>query len=168
MPIVQSTQRISARRLAVAAERLLEASTLCAIATADASGRPHINTAYFAWTPDWRVVWLSDPGAKHSRNLEGRPAVAVAVYDSRQTWGKPDRGIQLFGRAAGPGREARGAYEARFPTRDRDLGAYRLYEVRARTMKLFDEEVFGAGTFVTARVRAGRLEWVRTDVYRAR
>ncbi|MDX6533463.1 MAG: hypothetical protein QOF68_1207 [Gaiellales bacterium] len=31
-------------------------------------------------------------------------------------------------------------------------------------MKLFDEEVFGAGVFVTARLRAGgRLEWERTE-----
>ena len=166
--IERSSRRISGRRLAAVAESLLEASTLCAIATADRAGRPHLNTAYFAWMPDWRVVWLSDPGAKHSRNLDRRPAAAIAVYDSHQEWGKPDRGIQLFGRSVRPGRDARAAYEARFPTRDVDVVAYRLYELRARTLKLFDEEALGGGTFVTARVRGGRLEWVRTDVYRQR
>src|SRR5207244_7797806 len=39
-----------ATRLAALARRLLEASTLCAIATVSPGRRAHINTAYFAWS----------------------------------------------------------------------------------------------------------------------
>jgi uncharacterized protein YhbP (UPF0306 family) len=98
--------------------------------------------------------------------------VAIAVFDSRQSWGKPDRGVQLWGSA----REARGTtgraaeqiYSERFASyAATDLSAYRLYLFRPRRLKLFDERELGAGTFVTARVtREGRLAWVRTDIYR--
>jgi hypothetical protein len=36
-------------------------------------------------------------------------------------------------------------------------------------VKLFDEQAFGPGVFVTAKVgRGGVLTWARTEVYRAR
>ncbi len=47
-----------------------------------------------------------------------------------------------------------------------EMGAYRAYLFRPRRVKLFDEPELGAGTFVTARVRAaGELVWERTEVY---
>ncbi len=82
MAIERSGRRIGAARIRSAAEELLEASSLCAIATVEPGGRAHVNTAYFAWTPDFRIVWLSDPGARHSRNLSANPSTAIAVYDS--------------------------------------------------------------------------------------
>jgi uncharacterized protein YhbP (UPF0306 family) len=167
MAIVRTGRRVAPARLRSLAERLLDASTLCSIATVTPRGRAHVNTAYFAWTPELDVVWLSDPQAQHSRNIRANGSVAVAVYDSAQTWGKPDRGIQLFGTA----REDDGAdapYAARFPDyRRSDLGAYRLYVVRAQRLKLFDEPELGSGVFVTARVAADRrLVWERTEQYR--
>ena len=159
--------------MATTARRLLDASTLCAIATVTPGGRAHINTAYFAWSLDFEIVWLSDPRARHSRNLRANNAVAIAVYDSTQTWGKPDRGIQLFGSA----REARGEnrsqaatlYAKRFSDfTAAELSAYRFYVFRPRRLKLFDERVLGAGTFVTARLtRDRRLAWERTEIYRS-
>jgi uncharacterized protein YhbP (UPF0306 family) len=158
--------------MAAAARSLLDASTLCAIASV--SGRQaHVNTAYFAWADDFRLIWLSEPGAKHSRNLRENRSVAIAVFDSRQIWGKPDRGIPLFGpaRALG-GRAAEAAeriYADRFPDyRREDNSAYAFYTLRPRSLKLFDERTLGRGTFVTARVAAdGVLGWQRTEVYRA-
>jgi len=47
------------------ARSLLGVSTLCAISTISPPGRPHVNTAYFAWDANLRLVWLSDPGARH-------------------------------------------------------------------------------------------------------
>src|SRR5919199_3359270 len=76
--IRRSRRRVSAARLRAVAEDLLEASTLCAISTVSASGRAHVNTAYFAWGPDLRIVWLSEPRAQHSRNLRANPSAAVA------------------------------------------------------------------------------------------
>jgi hypothetical protein len=99
MAIANSNRRVSSSRLATLAGDLLEASTLCAIATVDGRGRSYINTAYFAWTRDFEIVWLSEPGAQHSKNVAAYDSVALAVFDSTQTWGNPDRGIQLFGRA---------------------------------------------------------------------
>ncbi len=154
------------------ARRLLDASTLCAIASVAPGGRAHINTAYFAWSPEFDVVWLSEPGAKHSRNIRANETVAIAVYDSSQTWGKPDRGIQLFGAARqvehAEAADAEATYAKRFRSyRETDLGAYRFYRFRPRGLKLFDERELGAGTFVTARVgRGGRLTWERTEIYR--
>jgi hypothetical protein len=158
MSIRQSRRPVSATRIGAAVRRLLEASTLCAIATVAPRNRAHVNTAYFAWTPDFRVVWLSDPRAAHSRNLSGNRSAAVAVYDSSQSWGKPDRGIQLFGRAADAPPEAEEVYTGRFPDyRSSDFSGYRLYQLVPRRVKLFDERELGAATFVTARADgAGR------------
>jgi uncharacterized protein YhbP (UPF0306 family) len=173
--IRRSTRSVGEKRIRTLVRRLLEASTLCAIATVTPAGRAHVNTAYFAWTPELSVVWLSEPGATHSRNVRANPSVAVAVYDSTQSWGKPDRGIQLFGSAVElsdepAAREPERAYARRFPEYGESrLGAYRLYALRPRRLKLFDEPALGAATFVTARVdRSGRITWERTDIYEPR
>jgi hypothetical protein len=151
----------------------LEASTLCAIATVTPAGKAHLNTAYFAWNRDLQLVWLSEPGAQHSRNIRANGNASVAVYDSGQRWGGPDRGIQLFGTARELGRSADGdaerLYAARFPDYGRgELSAYRFYVFRPRRLKVFDERALGAGVFVTARLaRDRRLVWERTDIYRS-
>jgi uncharacterized protein YhbP (UPF0306 family) len=169
----RSRRPIAARRIATEARHLLEASTLCAIATVAPAGRAHISTAYFAWTAMLDVVWLSDPGAKHSRNIRANESVGIAVYDSSQTWGQPDRGIQLFGKARElepyATNEFEALYSVRFPDYGRfDLPAYRFYVLRPFRLKLFDEDGLGPGVLVTARVRRdGCVTWERTDISRA-
>jgi uncharacterized protein YhbP (UPF0306 family) len=172
MPIERSNRRIAAGRIATAARRLLEASTLCAVATVVPGGRAHVHTAYFAWSSALDLVWLSEPRARHSRNIRANSSAAIAVFESGQTWGEPDRGIQLFGRAVEVDRtqvsDAAALYEARFPTyRQMEAGGYRFYVLRPRRLKLFDEQELGAGVFVTARLAGGRrVVWERTDIYR--
>jgi uncharacterized protein YhbP (UPF0306 family) len=173
MAVELSKRRIAASRMAALAADLLDASQLCAIATVSPGGGAYVNTAYFAYSPDFRVAWMSAPAARHSQNLRANPTAAVAVFDSGQTWGDPDRGIQLFGSA----RDAEGAdagglgtlYRERFPrARGFDLSLYRLYVFRPRRVKLFDEPALGPGVFVTAKVASGgRLRWERTEVYRS-
>jgi uncharacterized protein len=172
MAIEQSKRRVSASRMATLAAELLDASPLCAIGTVGPDGRAHVNTAYFAWSPDFDVAWMSEPDAKHSRNLRANKTVAIAVFDSGQTWGEPDRGIQLFGLA----REAEGRaveraqtlYVSRFPRfHEPDRAAYRFYVFHARRLKLFDERALGTGVFVTANVTGGGLTWARTEVHGA-
>lgn len=165
MAITSSKRRVGAARLRSLAEELLEASTLCAISTVGPRGRAHVNTAYFAWAPDLRIIWLSDPGARHSRNLRANPSAAVAVYNSDQTWGKPDRGVQLFGDARAAGPDAEEIYAPRFRAYE-PLESYRFYELVPSRVKLFDEPALGRGTFVTARVQDGKLAWDGTEVYR--
>jgi uncharacterized protein YhbP (UPF0306 family) len=168
MAIARSNRPIAAARLTALAVRLLDASSLCAIATVSPGGRAHVSTAYFAWSPAFDLVWISDPRARHSRNLRTNRSAAIAVYDSNQSWGGPDRGIQLHGTAREvSGRAARDAqetYAERFAAYDAELG-YRFYVFRARLVKLFDENKLGSGVFVTARVRAGQLSWERTEIY---
>ena len=171
MPVQPVRKPISPARLKSVARRLLNASTLCAISTVSSDARPHINTAYFAWTSALEIVWLSAPEARHSRNVRRHPSVAIAVFDSTQKWGGSDRGIQLFGTARElTGRAARDAarvYGKRFKELSgEELRDYRLYRFRPRTVKLFHERELGGATFVTAKVvRGGRLAWERTESY---
>ena len=168
MAVRRSSRRFSSARLTAVARRLLDASTLFALATVAPGGRAHVNTAYFAWNASFDIVWLSAPDARHSRNIHRDPSAAIAVFDSRQRWGGKDRGIQLFGRAVetrGRGAsEAERLYARRF--RDYEIGeypAYRFYRFRPRRLKLFDERAFGGGVFVTARVTPRGLAWERTE-----
>jgi uncharacterized protein YhbP (UPF0306 family) len=171
MAIKRSNKAVSARHIATLLRDLLEASTLCAIATVTPRGGAHINTAYFAWTRDFRLVWLSDPVAAHSINLRRNRSAAIAVFDSHQTLGQPDRGLQVFGSAgevSGSGvEEIEGVYRARFPSATSALlTRYRFYVLRPRRIKIFDEHQLGAGVFVTASVKtAGEVAWQRTEIY---
>jgi len=169
MPVERVAKRLPSSRIAALARRLLDASTLCAIATVSPGGRAHVNTAYFAYTAGFDIVWLSAPEARHSRNVRAGGSAAVAVFRSTQTWGNPDRGIQVFGTArelAGRAAlDAERAYAARFRAYDCDTTAYRFYRLRPRALKLFDERVLGGGTFLTARLGARGPVWERTERY---
>jgi uncharacterized protein YhbP (UPF0306 family) len=125
---------------------------------------------YFAWSGGFEAVWISDPESRHSRNLLANPSAAVTIYDSHQTWGRPDRGIQLFGTASAVSGRAAGqaerAYSARFPSYDPSTAeSYPFYRFRPREVKLFYERVLGSGTLVTAKVTGKGLAWVRTEVF---
>jgi uncharacterized protein YhbP (UPF0306 family) len=173
MAIERSKRPMAPARMERTARSLLDASTLCAIATVGADTRAYANTAYFAWSPELDLVWMSEPGATHSRKIRANGSVAIAVYDSTQTWGEPDRGIQLFGSArdleGAVADEAEALYSKRFAGYDRgDFRAYRFYRFRPRRLKLFDERELGPGTFVTARrARGGGLVWEQTEIYRS-
>jgi uncharacterized protein len=148
-------------RVRASLRRLLRENVLASFATVDPRGLSHINTAYFAWSDDWSIFFYSYPDSRHCRNLERQPSMAVAVFDSHQRWGRPDTGVQFFGRA----REATGAsarvaeavYARRFPGFEKwktDLehneGAFPLrpFRFRPRRAKVFDERSLGGGKFV--------------------
>src|SRR5918995_1160531 len=90
-------KRLTAARVRRTMFRILKKNALCAIATVAASGRAHVNTAYFAYSDALELYFLSHPNSRHCRNLKTRSSTAIAVFDSRQTWGELDRGLQLFG-----------------------------------------------------------------------
>ena len=142
------------------------ASPLCSLATVSPGGRAHINHVYFAPGDRYEVFWISDPDSVHSRNLVRNPSAAVTIYDSHQVWGRPDRGIQLFGTAAvARGKDGLQAYARRF--RDFDIASNELpcYRFKPRSVKLFDERSLAPGTLVTARVTPTGLVWVKTEVW---
>jgi uncharacterized protein YhbP (UPF0306 family) len=161
---------VGRHRIERVAFELLDASALCAVSTVSPRATPHVAPVYFVWTREFEIFWLSAANARHSQNIHARPSAAIAVYDSSQVWGRPDRGIQLFGSvrrlAAVGAAQAEALYAARFEGyASLDLRAYRFYGFRAERLKVFDEAVFGPGVFVTAVVRGeGRLVWERTDV----
>jgi uncharacterized protein YhbP (UPF0306 family) len=161
MGIVTVRGTLSQRPVRTSLIRLLRENVLASFATVDARGCAHINTAYFAWSTDWTLFFYSYPSSSHCRNLADRPSMAVAIFDSRQRWGRADRGVQLFGTGCEAfGRRAEVAaavYAKRFPGFEkwrarlgRAEGTFQLrpYEFCTRRVKLFDERSLGAGRFV--------------------
>jgi uncharacterized protein YhbP (UPF0306 family) len=147
----------------------MNAAPLCSLATVSTGGKAHINHMYFAWSGWFDVYWISDADSIHSKNLLRNRSAAITVYDSKQTWGKPDRGMQLFGtagvvtgRAAG---EAASAYAKRFKDFDADSSDLPYYRFRPREVKLFDERNLDGGTLVSARVTQTGVTWLKTEVW---
>ncbi|MDX3108825.1 pyridoxamine 5'-phosphate oxidase family protein [Nonomuraea angiospora] len=62
--------------------RLLGDSRYLVLATADRQGRPWATPVFFAARDEDRLVWVSAPGSRHSRNIAERPDVAITVFDS--------------------------------------------------------------------------------------
>lgn len=144
----------------------MDAAPLCALATVSPGGRAHINHMYFAWGDGYEVFWISDPDSIHSRNLARSSSAAVTIFASHQVWGKPDRGIQLFGSAGvAGGAEGLRLYARRFRDFDPDGNDLPCYRFKPRTVKLFDERSLAGGTLVTARVTRDRLAWSKTEVW---
>jgi Pyridoxamine 5'-phosphate oxidase len=52
------------------------------LGTADETGRPWASPVYFAHADYREFVWVSKPGARHSRNIAARPEVGIVVFDS--------------------------------------------------------------------------------------
>ena len=147
--------------------RMLRESRLCSMATIGARNLAHINTAYFCFSPQFELFFLSDPSSHHCRNLGRNPSMAMTVFRSSQVWGGPDRGLQLFGdcrETEGPtaSRAAR-MYGMRFPRYAKiikgttasqrrqaaQLRSYRFYRFVPDRMKILDEAAFGGSRFVS-------------------
>jgi hypothetical protein len=63
MAIERTSRSFSATRIARLAQELLDASTLCAIATVSPGGRAHVNTVYFG------TVALAEAWARWTHTL---------------------------------------------------------------------------------------------------
>jgi hypothetical protein len=68
------------------------------LATADASGRPWASPVFFAPGRTGEFLWISRPGAHHSRNIAERADVSLAIFDSRQPPGT-GQGVYVRGQA---------------------------------------------------------------------
>jgi uncharacterized protein YhbP (UPF0306 family) len=143
--------------------RMLKDNVLCSMATVTPDHQAHVNTAYFAYSDDLELYFLSHPSARHCRNLETNPSMAMTVFASSQTWGGPDQGLQLFGtcelaRGANATKAAQ-SYMKRFPAyagwqqsldQNDPGGSYRLYRFLVTRVKVFDERRWGKPLFVEA------------------
>src|SRR3979411_1488088 len=169
MTIERRSRSFSSARLEAVARRLMNASPRSSLATLTPGGKAHINHMYFAWNERFEVVWISDADSLHSRNLVKNNSAALTIYASNQIWGRPDRGIQLFGTAAvtkeRASLDARRLYGKRFKDYDADSDELPAYRFRPRTVKLFDERSLAGGTLVTAKLTRGGLAWLKTEVW---
>lgn len=184
-------RRISETRIRASVLRVLRATNLCSMATVSRGNRAHINTAFFAISPAWEAYFLSDPQSLHCRNLTSNPSMAMTIFDSRQNWEDPGRGIQLFGTARRTyGRQARIAeavYANRFPSFARWLKglsaakrrqaallrSYAFLRFSPSLVKILDESEFGGAVFIVAKVFRRRtregplkavLRWQATEL----
>ena len=66
---------------------LLTASRYMVLATADADGVPWASPVWFATDDGRAFYWVSDPNARHSRNIAARPEIAIVIFDSTVTPG---------------------------------------------------------------------------------
>jgi uncharacterized protein YhbP (UPF0306 family) len=156
-------------RLQASVVRTLAANPLCSMATRSEAGAVHISTAFFSYSQDLTLAFLSHPESVHSQNLRSVPQMAVAVFDSRQPWGAPHAGLQLFGTGAlTPDDAVQAAWEhyaARFPrygdllkraSADTPVGptfrALRFYSFVPERVQLLDEWEFGDEAFITATI----------------
>jgi dihydrofolate reductase len=132
------------------ARAIVAGNAYMTLATADASGVPWASPVWFATDDCRELFWISDPNARHSRNIAERPEVSIVVFDSHvppgtgrgvymaavaeQVTGPDlDRAIEIFSRVS----RAQGAGEL---TRDevQEPARLRMYRARASEHWLLD------------------------------
>jgi uncharacterized protein YhbP (UPF0306 family) len=62
--------------------RLLAQHRYLVLGTADGDGRPWTTPVFYAADGEHRILWVSSPDSRHSRNIAARPEVAITVFDS--------------------------------------------------------------------------------------
>ena len=135
---------------AVVARRLIDANLYMTLATADADGRPWASPVYYAPTGYRELLWVSEPGQRHSGNLAARPALGIVIFDStvpigaaqavyveaeaeQLTGDELERGIDVFSRRSlQTGGPAWTAADVLPPAR------LRLYRARALEVSVLD------------------------------
>ena len=70
------------------ARSIVDSNAFMALGTADGGGTPWVSPVWYAPVSYREYVWVSRPGARHSRNIAERPEVAITIYDSHRpgTW----------------------------------------------------------------------------------
>lgn len=70
--------------LAQIARSIVDGNRFMALGTADAEGVPWVSPVWYAPVSCREYLWVSKPGARHSRNLATRPEIAIVIYDSHR------------------------------------------------------------------------------------
>ena len=65
-----------------AARAIVDANSYMTLATADADGAPWASPVWFAHEQYETFLWMSQPGARHSRNIAARREIAIVIFDS--------------------------------------------------------------------------------------
>jgi hypothetical protein len=72
----------SGRDPAAVAREIIDTNRYMTLATADGDGRPWAAPVWYAHQGYTDLLWVSRPGARHSRNLAVRPELAIVIFDS--------------------------------------------------------------------------------------
>src|ERR1051325_9983052 len=64
------------------ARRVIDANHYMTIATREPDGGPRVSPAFYSAARYRDFYWVSSPEARHSRNVETAPAVAIVIFDS--------------------------------------------------------------------------------------
>lgn len=61
---------------------IIDQNRYLVLATADPSGAPWASPVWYAHDGYREFFWVSDPAARHSRNIAARPGVSLVIFDS--------------------------------------------------------------------------------------
>ena len=150
------------RREEATARELLDASTLCAIATVTADGRGHLNYRLLRLEP--RTSTSSgcpsrrrDTHATSARNDSRRSPYMTRARRGASPTGVSSSSVRRVLSGAEDQKSGRGTTRSAFPTSPRPISAPTASTSSdSRRLKLFDERALGGGTFVTARLTRDR------------
>ena len=81
------------------ARAIIDENSYMTLGTADATGHPWVSPVWYAPERYGTFFWVSDPEAKHSRNLATRAEISIAIFDSRAPVGT-GQGVYVTGVAA--------------------------------------------------------------------
>ena len=134
------------------ARAIIDANSYMTLATADDAGNPWASPVWFAHEEYDTFVWMSEPTARHSRNIAVRSNLAIVIFDSTiapsvrnavyiaaQAELVPDADLDALVRVFATRSIARGL-EALEPDEVRGDAPFRLYRARATDMFVLDEE----------------------------
>ena len=62
--------------------RLLGEHRYLVLGTSDRDGRPWVTPVFYTADGEHRLLWVSAPESRHSRNIAARPEVAITIYDT--------------------------------------------------------------------------------------
>jgi len=146
--------------------KILDANSLCTLATVDSKGNPHANTAYFAVDSYLNIYLLTQPSTQHGKNIERNHQVAITIFESNQPWGKPHRGLQLGGICKKVGQKEQGAVFHIYSTKHPELLNLvktssdmakelesRFYGIKVTWLKLIDEAKYGMETHFFIKIK---------------
>ena len=73
--------------LRAVARSIIDSNRYMTLATADEQGSPWASPVWYAPVEYREFLWVSSPEARHSRNLDARPDLAIVIFDSHRAGG---------------------------------------------------------------------------------
>lgn len=142
-------------------ETILDSNTLSAMSTS-MNGSSYVHTAYFVYSENLDLYFISQPTDQHIKNIENNPSIAVAIWIDSGIWGENLQGIQIFGecKQVKPGIElvkAMKLFMGRFkafsgiiknPGEFSENVSSRMYVIRPKSIKLLDEPSYGRRNYL--------------------